>query len=337
MRRKLVVALSAGVVSIVSAVGVQLAGAQARAHRAVARAAAGSAPCGVRTSAGKYKHVIVIFMENHAYNSIYNSSSAPYITSLANKCGLATNYHNVTHPSLPNYIAATTGANYKQLKPFVSDKPPGPGVEWSGNNIFYQLNLAGRPWRGYAETMPAPCDKTNYGFYAARHNPAVYDTDLDNCDTNDVPLGSTSSSALLTDFASSSNAPAYSTVTPNLCNDMHDAKGCPSNLILTGNNWLKGWLPKITATPVYKQGQTVIFVTWDEGEPGTRGEACATNISDQGCRVVTIVVAPSVVRGKKVATLFNHYSLLKTSEQLLGLPQIGKAKTANSMLGPFNL
>ena len=56
-----------------------------------------------------YKHIIWVMMENHSYNTIIGSSQAPYINSLASECGLATNYHNISHPSLPNYMAATAG------------------------------------------------------------------------------------------------------------------------------------------------------------------------------------------------------------------------------------
>lgn len=340
MSRKLVVALSAAVVSIGTAAAVQLAAASAGSQRSLrgsTRAASGSSMCGVGTTPGTYKHVIVIFMENHAYNTIYNAPSASYITGLANQCGLATNYHNVSHPSLPNYIAATTGASLAQIKKFDSDCTPSSTCDWTGNNIFYQLNLKHRKWRAYAESMPSACSKVNSGFYAPRHNPAVYETDLSNCATNDRPLGTTSSSALLKALASNTYAPAFTTVTPNLCDDMHGTSGCPSNLVLAGNNWLKQWVPKITGTPAYKSGQTAIFITWDEGEPGKGGEACATNTTDQSCHVVTIVVAPSVAKGKKVGTLFNHYSLLKSAEQLLGLSQIGQASSAASMVKPFNL
>lgn len=339
MSKKLLVALSAAAVSLLAVVGVQLAGAHASSRRT---ARAGSSMCGLRSSAGTYKHVIVVFEENNSYGSIYKSAAAPYVNSVIGQCGLATNYHNVTHPSLPNYLAATTGGTLAQLHTFytspTADCTPSATCEWKGNNIFEELNLRHRLWRGYAESMPSACGKANSGMYAPRHNPAVYDTDLNNCATNDVPLGTTSSSRLLSDFSSSSKAPAYATLTPNLCHDMHGISSCPSgSLVTAGDNWLKLWLPKITATPVYKAGQTVIFITWDEGEPGTDGEACATNTTDQSCHVVTIVVAPSVKRGKKVATLFNHYSLLKSSEDLLGLPEIGSAKSATSMVKPFGL
>src|SRR6202035_4095598 len=69
--------------------------------------ASANRPCGkLPLSSTAYKHVVWIWMENHSYEEIIGSAEAPYINSLAAQCGLATNYHNVSHPSLPNYIAA---------------------------------------------------------------------------------------------------------------------------------------------------------------------------------------------------------------------------------------
>jgi hypothetical protein len=219
------------------------------------------------------------------------------------------------------------------------DCDPSSACEWRGSNIFYQLNARGRPWKGYAESAQSNCNKSDVGYYAPRHNPALYDTDLTNCDKNDVPLGTTSSSPLLNNFSSEATAPAFATITPNLCDDMHWLGGCPNNLIKTGDNWLGTWLPKLAATKVYKSGDTVVFITWDEGEgpSATSGENCAANTTDQSCHVMAMVVAPSVKRGRRVGTLFNHYSLLKSAEVLLGLPQLGQAASAASMVKPFNL
>ncbi|HVB45884.1 MAG TPA: hypothetical protein VNF47_24685 [Streptosporangiaceae bacterium] len=68
--------------------------------------AAATGPCGTLATPPAYSHVIWIWMENHSYSDIIGNTAAPYINSLASECGLATNYHNITHPSLPNYIGA---------------------------------------------------------------------------------------------------------------------------------------------------------------------------------------------------------------------------------------
>src|SRR5438270_5057462 len=70
----------------------------------------GSAPCGWRTTA-TYRHVVWIWMENRTYSSVLgNSSQAPKLSFYAAKCGLATQYYATTHPSLPDYLAATCGS-----------------------------------------------------------------------------------------------------------------------------------------------------------------------------------------------------------------------------------
>jgi arylsulfatase A-like enzyme len=81
----------------------------------------------------------------------------------------------------------------------------------------------------------------------------------------------------------------------------------------------------------------VIFLVWDEGAGGRAGERCYRNTSDQSCHVPAIVIAPSVRPGTIAATRFNHYSLLKTAEVLLGLPRLGRAASAVSMKAAFNL
>jgi hypothetical protein len=80
----------------------------------------------------------------------------------------------------------------------------------------------------------------------------------------------------------------------------------------------------------------VLFLTWDEGEGGTATD-CAMNRTDIGCHVATIVMSPSTVAGTQSGTLFNHYSLLGSTEQLLGVPPLGHAAGANSMLAAFSL
>jgi hypothetical protein len=306
-------------------------------HRAHARGLPGTPTCGTLKTPPTYKHIVLIMFENNSFTTIDKNSSAPYINSVMAACGLATNYHNITHPSLPNYIGLSNGDSLATLAPYLPDCTPGPTCQSTENNIFHEL---GTGWKAYAESMPGNCNKSNSGFYAPRHNPAVYYTDLaSTCGTHDVPLGTTSSSPLLRNFAHETTAPKFAMVTPNLCDDMHGAAGCPSNLIKTGDTWLSQWLPLITKTTVYKHNDTLVIIDWDEGEggSGTSGEACATNTTDISCRVVMSVVGPSVPAGRRVGALLNHYSVLKAIEDLLHVSELGLAKTAPSMLKAFNL
>jgi hypothetical protein len=278
-------------------------------------------PCGTMpVSAVHYTHVIWVFMENHSYNTIIGSSQAPYINSLAKECGVAKNYHNISHPSLPNYVAATSGLSYSGIKQFESDCNPSTACSTSAPSIFGQ----GESWKSYEESMPSNCAQANSGEYAVRHNPPPYFTTLSGCSTFDVPY-----TQLASDL-SAGTLPAFSFITPNLIDDMHDGT------IADGDTWLSNNLPVIFSSSEYQSGSVAVFVTWDEGEGGSSNK-CATNTTDVGCHVPTLVVSPSTASGTKSSTLFNHYSLLGTAEKLLMLPKLGQAATSKNMVKAFNL
>jgi chitodextrinase len=270
-----------------------------------------SGPCGTAAASAPatLQHVVWIWMENQTYsNVIGNTSAAPYENQLAGQCGLATNYAGVSHPSLPNYIAATSGST----QGITDDNPPSShplGVA----SIFGQINS-----KSYQESMPSNCALTSSGNYAVKHNPEAYYTPIrTDCNVNDVPMGSTSSGAFLNDLTNNT-LPAFSFVTPDMCNDTHDCS------VSTGDNWLKSWVPKIVASPAYKAGQLALFITWDE------------NDGSAGNQVPAIVASPYTPVGTTSATSFNHYSLLRTTEELLGTTNyLGNAAGAASMRSAF--
>jgi phospholipase C len=264
--------------------------------------------------------VIWILEENHSYSKIIGSSHARYINSLAHECGLATNYHNITHPSLPNYVGMTSGLGYSQLNRFSSDCNPSKKCSTSAQSILGQTSS----WKAYEDSMPSNCYRKDHGEYAVRHNPAPYFTQLTDCNANDVPY-----TKLAADL-SKGTLPAFSFITPNLIHDMHDGT------VAQGDSWLRKHLPAILKSSEYGSGRTVVFITWDEGEGG-HSNHCATNTTDVGCHVATIVISPTTEQGTKSGTLFNHYSLLRTTEQLLGLPLLGLAQSANGMQSAFGL
>jgi phospholipase C len=303
------------------------------AHGAASGARAADGGCGRAGAAPRtYRHVIWIWMENHPYDAVIGSSQAPYTNRLAAACGLATNYHNVTHPSLPNYIAATSGGTQGitgDCQPSECSRP--------AQSVFGQLQAAGMTWMAYQESMPSPCDLSSgsganpSGDYAPKHNPAVYYLPLRaHCAQRVVPLGTPSAGALAHALESGS-LPRFSFITPNLCNDTHD---CP---VSSGDTWLSRWLPVIVSSRAYRTAPTVIFITWDEGEGGNTSD-CALNTTDSGCHVATIVVSRTTPRDARSAQLFNHYGLLRTTEQLLGLKQyLGQASRSRSMRAAFHL
>jgi hypothetical protein len=288
---------------------------------ATAANATAPGPCGtLGLSSTHYSHVVWIWMENHSYETIIGSPEAPYINSLAGQCGLATNYHNISHPSLPNYVAGTSGLPLAALSPFTSDCNPSRKCSTSVSSIFSQVPS----WKAYEESMPKNCYRRNSGEYAVRHNPPPYYSTLGECAIKDVPY-----TQLAGDLAGQT-LPSFSFITPNVINDMHDGT------IAQGDAWLQSNVPMILSSPEYKSGTLALIVTWDEGEGGISND-CATNTTDIGCHAATIVVSPSTAPGTRSATLFNHYSLLGSTEQLLGVPPLDEAGGANSMLAAFNL
>ncbi len=298
----------AAVVAILVPVGA----AQARQELGGGGAAARSAqPCrGVRPPA-RYHHVVWIWFENHARDAVIGASDAPYINSIARACGQANHYDAVSHPSLPNYIAATSGGT----QGIHDDGPPSANAT-RAVSIFQ----VARSWRSYQEALPRPCTLKSSGRYAVKHDPAAYYVRIRSqlC-ARDVPLGTPHTGALASDLRRN-RLPRFSFVTPDLCNDMHDCG------VATGDAWLRRWLPVLLASPAYRAGKTAIFVTWDESEGGG------------GNRVATIAIAPSVRRGSSSNVAFTHYSLLRTTESMLHLRQLlGAAAHASSMRGPLHL
>jgi hypothetical protein len=277
-----------------------------------APSATGGAPCGrTSTRAAAYAHVVWIWMENHTAEQVIGSSSAPYETSLARQCGTAQRYAAVGSPSLPNYIGATSGTTAG----IADDGSPG-DHRVTADNLFRQVRAAGKTERSYEESMPAPCSLDSSGSYAVKHNPAAYYAGGDDraaCQADDVPLGTADAGALVRDLTSGS-LPAFSFITPDLCDDTHDCS------VATGDRWLSEWVPRIVDSRSYAAGNTALFIVWDEPTP-----------------MPLIVVSPSTPAGTVASGSFSHYSLLRTTEEVLGLPLLGGATSAPSMRDPFHL
>ncbi|HEY3020739.1 MAG TPA: alkaline phosphatase family protein [Solirubrobacteraceae bacterium] len=259
-------------------------------------------PCGVRSAAPTWQHVVWIVMENHSMYQIMGSASAPYINHLAQQCGYASKFFAETHPSLPNYIAMTSGDPQG-----ISDDAPPSAHPLNVPSIFSQL---GTDWKSLQEGMPSNCLRGDAGKYAVKHNPAAYYMNIDAaCKAQDIPLG-----------AQPDVSAKFTFITPDLCSDMHD---CPVN---AGDQWLSNWVPKILDSPEYKSGTTAVFLTFDEDDHSA------------GNQIATVVLSPSTRVGTNDATRYDHYSMLHTTEEMLGLPTtLGAAATANSMRAGFNL
>jgi hypothetical protein len=268
-------------------------------------------PCGTTAGApATWDHVVWIVFENKTYSQIIGSADAPYINSIAKQCGSASNFFAETHPSLPNYIAMTSGSPQG-----ITDDSDPSAHPLNVASIFSQL---GSGWRALQDSMPSNCALSNSGQYAVRHNPAAYYTNIrTQCQSQDVAL------APAPDISA-----RFTFITPNLCHDMHSSS-CGTDTateVKNGDSWLSGFLPAALGSAQYRAGRTAIFITWDEDDYSSTQH------------IATLVLAPSVPAGTTVATTFNHYSMLRTTEQMLGLGiYVGGAVTATSMRTGFHL
>ena len=273
--------------------------------------------CGTKSGTPTTTKLVVIYEENTDASSIYGSSVAPNINKYAADCGSAQNYQALTHPSLPNYMASTSGVSYAS-DPWTSDCDPGGSCLTGNDNIFHQVGGSG--WKAYAESMTSNCQTGSSDPYASKHNPAEYYTDVSaQCLSNDVPMGTTSSGALHNAVVAGT-LPTFSTVTPNLNNDMHDAGTIPQ-----ADTWLAGWMTQITAGPDYQAGHLVVLVVWDEGSGD--GNVAST--------VAMIAMSPYIAPGTKSSTYFTHYSLLKAAEDVARVPELAGAASANNLRMAF--
>jgi acid phosphatase len=254
-----------------------------------------------------FTHVFVIVMENHEYEDIIGSPSAPYVNALAQQYGVARSDFAVTHPSLPNYMALTAGGTF-----FPDDCV---GCTTAAVNLFDRIEASGRTWTAYMEDMPAPCTTTDSGLYVARHNPFVHYSDIvgnaARCSNGVVPFSRFSSDL------SANSLSSFVWITPNVCNDMHD---CP---VATGDAWLQSLVPQILQSPAF--ANSVLFIVWDEG----------TTTAGGGGHIPLIVASPMTPAGTQVGQAATHYSLLRTIEDAWGLSPLGQSASAAALSGFF--
>jgi hypothetical protein len=263
-----------------------------------------------RAATGTRTHVAVILMENEEYGDIIGSNATPYINGLAKRYALATSMYAVSHPSLPNYLALTGGSTFG-ISSDCTDCNVG------ATSIVDQLQHAGVSWKAYMEDYPGGCfTGAGAGEYARKHDPFIYYTRDRRWCSQIVPL------TQLTADERSHQLPRFAWITPNLCHDMHDCSPA------TGDRFLAGVVPPLLRA---LGNGGLLFLTWDEG---TSDDGCCKLAA--GGHIVTIVAGQGAVPGARMRTPVDHYSVLQTIEDVLGLPRLrGAACTCTPSLGPL--
>ena len=302
----------------------------------------------------------------HFSNSNYTGfiSGQPPTADNQIDCLAAPQYADFPSGQDANGIQQGNGCVYPAAVPTVADQLTGDGLTWKGyeedmgNVPTRESATCGHPTVGGSDGTAAAVAGDGY---ASRHDPFVYfHSIIDNttgCNQDVVPLGDTSgnlpasapagTTGLATDLQSAATTPNFSFITPNLCNDGHDATctnvtNPPGSAVDHISAWLQTWIPIIKASPAYQQ-DGLIEVTFDEagssdataccGEtPGPAALAGGNGISGPGGgKVGTILLSPHIIPGLVVTKKsYNHYSSLASIEDLFGLPHLGEAKTVTS-------
>ncbi len=300
-----------------------------------------------RTASGipMFSHVFVIPMENLSLSTLEGADggypNAPYLASLAAKWATASDYHGVAHPSLPNYIAMTSGEDVSGIG--CDCQPPGATGSTCSSltcnlilsscdcpqavspNLADEIESAGKDWRNYAENMGAACNVTASGSYAPKHVPFLYYPDVQGnaarCDQHVVDFA-----GFAQDLAA--GPAAFDFLTPNLTDDMHDPViGSGPQNVTNGDDWLAGQLPAILASQAFQDGG-ILFIVWDEDD-------------DSGAFVKDApiglwVISPLAKQGGYVSQVHaDHYSLLATIQDGLGLPRLGLSVPATPLADFF--
>src|SRR5947199_10831601 len=265
--------------------------------------------------------VFLILMENHNWSSIKGSPSAPYVNdTLLPIASHAEQHYNPTnlHPSEPNYLWLEAGTNFGIL----NDDDPSSNHQSTSRHLVDLLEAAGLSWRAYQEDISGTdCPLTDVGLYHVHHDPFVY--------FDDVTQGNNPQAArciehvrpyseLQTDLINDPVA-RYNFITPDVCNDMHDACAPLNDPVQQGDTWLSTEVPKILTSPAYANNG-VLFILWDEGGTGDGP-------------IGMIVLSPKAKGGGYSNTIvYHHSSTLRTMQEIFNVttPMLGGAADATN-------
>ncbi|HWZ20609.1 MAG TPA: alkaline phosphatase family protein [Ktedonobacteraceae bacterium] len=288
-----------------------------------------------------FQHVFIIMMENTGYNTLIGNSNAPWINMAAKTYGLATNYYGVTHPSQPNYIAATSGST----NGVADDNDTTINVP----NIVDQIEGSGRTWKAYMQSYSLCTTQLDHAcgnqLYERKHNPFVSYQDIQ---SNPARMANiVDFSQFSTDLAKN-NVADYTWISPDQCHDMHGRAATPADpcdfsqvqpLIATGDTFLKNTVGAIMNSQAFN-GNSVIFITWDESDfPFSDVTGCCDAVPGGG-HVVMITISHSSHSPRTSNVAYNHYSMLSTIEGGWSLGCLGftcdtaNVPTMSDLVGP---
>jgi acid phosphatase len=250
-------------------------------------------------------HVFLVVLENHSFSEVIGNPTMPYLNALAAAHSLATNYFANEHHSIADYFMLTTGQMESSDNNFSGTV--------ADDNVARALSGAGKSWKAYMESLPAPGYTGNDVYpYLKHHDPFSYLTDVLNTSAqaaNIVPL-----TQLSLDLSSGA-APAFAFIVPNAEDDAHDCPGggtgcADAGKLVAADTWLKTNLDPLINSPAFSN--SVLIITWDESDPA--------DIANGGGQVATVIVGMHVKTAFQSVTFYQHQSTLRL---ILDLLQVG--------------
>jgi hypothetical protein len=312
-----------------------------------------------------FDHVVVLVLENQNYDTSWGPGSvAHYLNSLRAEGVFADQYFATGHVSLDNYITMVSGQPWNP----VTGSDCATVNLWMcvqaqqlfshGRHLGDQLDAYGLSWKGYMDGMPSPCFHADYSptaippdpyqgnsveppafDYADRHNPWIYFKNVigndARCKAHDVPY-----THLATDLAANA-LPAFSFITPDTCNDGHDApcaNGKPGGLT-TADAWLQQEVPPLL--DYLRANNGILLITFDEngftaGPPFGCCHGGIAGLPGFGGRIGLLALGAGLTPGKVVHTKYDHASLLRTLEDSFGIGwYLNNAKVSRPMVDVF--
>jgi hypothetical protein len=292
----------------------------------------GSGDGAIDSPPGSYpRTVFVIPMENEPSAAIYgNTTYAKYINGLFPMAAHATKFQDElpADPSEPHYVWMEAGTNAFSDITFSNDNDPSTSHSTTSTaHLVTQLQTAGISWMSYQEDINAgECPLSTSGVYAPKHDPFVFFKDvIGNPASTSAPLcvAHHKPYSMFEHDITTGPMPQFVFITPNLCHDMHGDLSCPQTGtnadIQAGDTWLSNELPRILAYANAHDG--VVFITWDEGD--------STNL------IPFLALGPRIKQGSTSTLAYTHSSLLKSTEEILGVPVLSKVTSANDFADLF--
>jgi hypothetical protein len=249
-----------------------------------------------------FDRVFIIVLENELRSAVLDNA---FMKSLASDGVDLSSYAGVTHPSQPNYLAATAGLPFT-----VNDDP----IDLPDTSIVDLLEAKNVTWKAYMEDLPENNKAVkSKGQYVRKHNPFI---SFDRVRNDPKRLAKIVNAKQLAIDLKNDELPQYSWYTPNLQNDGHTPPAnfepnIPLRRVDFLAQWLKGFLPPLRQNPKFAKG-TLVVVIFDESVPHDDNQVYAVLLGD--------MVKPGTVE----STRFDHYSLLRTVEENFGLGTLNR-------------